>query len=71
MDKIGLEFKSIIAYIIPGYLFLFSLSFYFPVIYKLLGGDKGVPEGSAIIPIIILSSENSLSGAEFHHDAIK
>ena len=55
LEKIGIEFKLLIAYLVPGLLFVYSLSLHIPKVYMLLGGDKMVPEGPAVVLIVILS----------------
>jgi hypothetical protein len=55
LEKIGIEFRLLIAYLVPGLLFVYSLSLHIPKVYMLLGGDKMVPEGPAVVLIIILS----------------
>ena len=55
MNNIGIEFKSLIAYSIPGFVSLYAVSLYLPIVEKLLSGPKGVPEGTAIVPILFLS----------------
>lgn len=55
LDKIGIEFRLLIAYLVPGLLFVYSLSLHLPKLYMLLGGDKTAPEGPAVVLIVILS----------------
>ena len=55
LEKIGIEFRLLIAYLVPGLLFVYSLSLHIPKVYMLLGGDKTAPEGPAVILILILS----------------
>lgn len=55
MEKIGLEFKLIIAYLIPGSIGLYAAAMLIPTIQNLLGGPTSVPQGSAIIQVLVLS----------------
>jgi len=55
MSNIGVEFKSLIAYSIPGFVSLYAVSLYLPTVEKLISGSKGVPEATAIVPILFLS----------------
>jgi hypothetical protein len=55
MEKIGLEFKLIIAYLIPGSIGLYAAGMLIPAVQNLLGGPTSVPQGSAIIQVLVLS----------------
>lgn len=55
MEKIGVDFKTLIAYLVPGLIFLYSTSLHLPRVHELLGGDKASPEGPAVVLILILS----------------
>lgn len=55
MEKLGIEFKLIIAYLIPGILFLYATTFYSSATKKLLFGGNGIPESAAVIPIMLLA----------------
>lgn len=55
MEKIGFEFKLIIAYLIPGVIGLYAASLYIPAIRNVLGGDTFVPSGSAIVLVLVLA----------------
>lgn len=72
MDKLGLEFKQIIAYLIPGIVSLYAISFFIPPIEKLLFGQSGVPEDNSFLPIVLLSigagmAVNALTWATLRH----
>ncbi len=55
MEKTGLDFGQLIAYLIPGFLSLYALSTRVGLIKALFGGDKGVPETGAILPLLLLA----------------
>ena len=55
MEKFKIDFGSIIAYIIPGFVGLYSLSPYSNIINNLLGKETFVPSIAAIIPILIFA----------------
>lgn len=55
MDKVGIEFRLIIAYLISGCVGLYAVSFHSKVVANLLGGVSNVPTGSSIILIVILA----------------
>ena len=55
MEKLGLNFGLVIAYLIPGFLGLYALSERLGAIKTLLGGDNKIPEKAAIVPLLILA----------------
>jgi len=55
VDKVGLEFKLIIAYLIPGMLGLYACANYIDPIKKLLGLPDSVPQGSSILVVLTLA----------------
>jgi hypothetical protein len=55
MDKFGLNFGLVIAYLIPGFLGLYALAERVSIFKALLGGDKGVPEAAALVPMTTLA----------------
>ena len=55
MEKLGLNFGLVIAYLIPGFLGLYALSQRVTPIKSLLHGEKGSPETGAIIPLLIVA----------------
>lgn len=55
MDKIGLEFGLVIAYLIPGFLGLYALAGRVEAIKALVGGEQKVPQAASIIPLILLA----------------
>ena len=55
MEKLGLNFGLVIAYLIPGFLGLYALSERVVAIKNLLGGDNKIPEKAAIVPLLVLA----------------
>lgn len=53
MDKFGLNFGQLIAYLIPGFLAVHALSSFVPPFAALLG-EKGVPQAEALVPLLLL-----------------
>jgi len=54
MEKLGIEFRLLIAYLIPGIVLLYASTFYSTVTKTLLFGNNGIPDSAAVIPIILL-----------------
>ncbi len=55
MEKLGIEFKLIIAYLVSGIIGLYAVSLHVPTVHKLLGGDTHSPIGTGIVLVVILS----------------
>ena len=55
MEKLGIEFRLIIAYLIPGIVLLYATTFYSSATKTLLFGQNGIPESAAVVPIILLA----------------
>jgi hypothetical protein len=55
MEKIGIEFKLIIAYLVPGCIALYAIGMYVPTVAALLGSGTAVPSGSSIIIVLVLA----------------
>ena len=55
MDKFNFSFGIIIAYLLPGFIGLYSISPFSATVSSLLLSSNGAPSLSAIIPIIFLS----------------
>jgi hypothetical protein len=55
MEKLGLNFGTVIAYLIPGFIGVYASARYVDTIHALLGGDKQIPEAAAIIPITLMA----------------
>jgi hypothetical protein len=55
MEKLGLNFGTVIAYLIPGFIGLSGLTKYVATFDALLGGDKRVPEAASIVPITLVA----------------
>jgi len=55
MDKFGLDFSLLIAYLVPGSVVLAALSLYSGRIQQLLSGDHGGPSGSAVAALAVLA----------------
>jgi hypothetical protein len=55
LEKIGLDFKLIIAYLIPGTIGLYAAAMLVPAVGILLGGQTSVPQGASIILVLVLA----------------
>ena len=55
MEKLGLNFGTVIAYLIPGFIGLCGLAKYVDTFDALLGSEKRVPEASALLPITLIA----------------
>lgn len=55
MEKIGLDFKLIIAYLIPGSIGLYAAAMLIPAVEALLGGSAAVPQGASIVLVLVLA----------------
>jgi hypothetical protein len=68
----SLDFGLIIAYVIPGFVTLYTISLYSEPVRSLLGGNTYVPQAGAIIPLIFLAiavgiAVNALAWATLRH----
>ena len=55
MEKIGLDFSLLIAYLLPGAFAIVALSLESPTLQQFLTSDKGGPASSALIPLFVLA----------------
>jgi ethanolamine transporter EutH len=55
MDKIGLNFGQLIAYLIPGFLGTYALADHVGTIKELLGGPERVPTTGSIAPLLLIA----------------
>lgn len=55
MDKLGLNFGLLIAYLIPGFLGTYALAEYVSAINTLLGGADKVPSTGAYVPLLFIA----------------
>jgi hypothetical protein len=55
MEKLGLNFGTVIAYLIPGFIGVYASARYVDTIHALLGGDTHIPDAAAIIPITLMA----------------
>ena len=53
MEKLGLNFGQLIAYLIPGFLAVYALADFVPQFAALLGRD-GIPQAEALVPLLVL-----------------
>ena len=55
MDKLGLNFGLVIAYLIPGFSATYALAPHVKAIDALLGGSERVPSANAVVPLILMA----------------
>jgi hypothetical protein len=57
----NLDFGLLIAYVIPGFVGLYAMSFYSKPMRSLLGSDRFVPQGGAVVPLVLLAIAAGIS----------
>ena len=55
MEKLGLNFGLVIAYLIPGFAATYALAPHVKAIDALLGGSERVPSANAVVPLILMA----------------
>lgn len=55
MDKLGLNFGLLIAYLIPGFLGTYALAEHVSAVDKLLGGAERIPSTGSFLPLLFIA----------------
>jgi hypothetical protein len=55
MEKTGLNFGLVIAYLIPGFLATYAVASRVSTVDALLGGPKRVPDAASVVPLVLIA----------------
>lgn len=55
MEKVGLNFGLVIAYLIPGFLATYAVASRVSTIDALLGGPKRMPDAASVVPLVLIA----------------
>lgn len=56
MEKSGLSFGLVIAYLIPGFLATYAVAPHVSTVDALLGGPKRVPDSASVVPLVLIAA---------------
>lgn len=55
IEKSGLNFGLVIAYLIPGFLATYAVAPHVTTVDELLGGPRRVPDSASVVPLVLIA----------------